>query len=416
MYSQATKCNTTVKSGGNVEIHENAQITFHGELNNEGAVQTQKNSNTKLKENLTNNGNFTVDTNNTGGDVTFENPSKTLSINGSNTPEFYNLVVNVSNGLENTVPVDVINSLSYIEGIVSTPRSTPDFPINLRNDAIYTGAVDTKHTDGYSSYEGVLEHTFPVGDDNRLRTISVNAGASVTTSKAAYFYENPNSTNAFPLSFDNNERNEGISNISTFELWDLDGETPAQATLTWDILSNISQILDGESLDKLTIVGWSKSENKWVNLGNTSFSGDTNIGEITSGAFIPNDYEAITFARLLDEESADDGIEVFNGLSIADEDGKNDYLIIKNISKFPDNRFKIFNRWGVKVYEATGYDADLKEVVSEPKKFFNGSSNGRITVRKKDFLPVGTYFYILEYVSDKFGGEKSKSGYLYINR
>ena len=58
------------------------------------------------------------------------------------------------------------------------------------------------------------------------------------------------------------------------------------------------------------------------------------------------------------------------------------------------------------VFEIQGYDNESNG--------FRGVSNGRVTIQKNEQLPVGTYFYIIEYRKDNIG--KTKNGYLYINR
>ncbi|WP_340199308.1 gliding motility-associated C-terminal domain-containing protein, partial [Ascidiimonas sp. W6] len=87
-------------------------------------------------------------------------------------------------------------------------------------------------------------------------------------------------------------------------------------------------------------------------------------------------------------------------------DGSNDVLVIGNIQNFPDNTVRIYNRWGVLVFETEGYNPS--------NNFFDGRSSGRSTVQKDELLPVGTYFYVIDYVAN--GESKSKAGYIYINR
>ena len=79
---------------------------------------------------------------------------------------------------------------------------------------------------------------------------------------------------------------------------------------------------------------------------------------------------------------------------------------IINIESYPDNTVMIYNRWGVLVYETQGYD--------NASNGFRGTSNGRVTVQKNEQLPVGTYFYIIQYRKGQEG--KTKNGYLYISR
>ncbi|MCC9071586.1 DUF11 domain-containing protein [Flavobacterium sp. F-65] len=88
-------------------------------------------------------------------------------------------------------------------------------------------------------------------------------------------------------------------------------------------------------------------------------------------------------------------------------DGDNDVFYIDGITKFPNNTVEIYNRWGVLVYQAKGYD---NETVA-----FNGKSSGRTTVNANDNLPEGTYYYIVRYVKTD-GNTKEKAGYLYLNR
>lgn len=95
-------------------------------------------------------------------------------------------------------------------------------------------------------------------------------------------------------------------------------------------------------------------------------------------------------------------IRSYNLVSV-NSDQKNDKFIIDCISRFPNNNVKIFNRSGILVYEADGYDND--EVV------FGGIGEEGLYLGG-NLLPVGTYFYII----DKRDGTKPKSGYLELVR
>ena len=106
------------------------------------------------------------------------------------------------------------------------------------------------------------------------------------------------------------------------------------------------------------------------------------------------------------QDPVDGDFEVFNGMSPGD-DGINDYFKIAGIEKYPNNTVKIFNRWGVLVYEAKGYGLG--------DRLFMGISEGRITITKDQKLPAGTYFYVVEFDGENPGRERY-TGYLYINR
>ncbi|MCP4978163.1 MAG: T9SS type B sorting domain-containing protein, partial [Maribacter sp.] len=101
-----------------------------------------------------------------------------------------------------------------------------------------------------------------------------------------------------------------------------------------------------------------------------------------------------------------DEVEVFNVIT-PNGDGVHDVLVISGLDDNPNNTIKIFNRWGVLVYTTKAYNTE--------GNVFDGTSEGRVTVNQDNKLPVGTYFYILDYEVST-GESKSISGYLYINR
>ena len=96
----------------------------------------------------------------------------------------------------------------------------------------------------------------------------------------------------------------------------------------------------------------------------------------------------------------------YNGMSV-DDDGKNEHFHIGGINRYPDNVVRIYNRWGVKVFETEGYN--------NVTRVFRGFSNGRAVVETSDKLPQGTYYYVIEYV-DENRQKRSEVGWLYLKR
>jgi gliding motility-associated-like protein len=86
-------------------------------------------------------------------------------------------------------------------------------------------------------------------------------------------------------------------------------------------------------------------------------------------------------------------------LVTVNSDGKNDNFKIDCITRFPNNNVKIFNRSGVMVYEADGYNNN--DIV------FTGVGTRGVYAAGNE-LPVGTYFYVI----DKRDGSKPKTGYI----
>jgi gliding motility-associated-like protein len=105
-------------------------------------------------------------------------------------------------------------------------------------------------------------------------------------------------------------------------------------------------------------------------------------------------------------EEDEDEVEVFNVIT-PNGDGIHDVLRIRNLENYPNNTVKIYNRWGVLVFVTKAYNTN--------GNVFDGTSQGRVTVNQDNKLPVGTYFYVIDYQNDA-GISKQLSGYIYINR
>ena len=118
---------------------------------------------------------------------------------------------------------------------------------------------------------------------------------------------------------------------------------------------------------------------------------------------ISNTYGVRKTGRVVVNLSNDADLEFYNAIS-TDEGSQNNGFIIKNIELYPKNNLKIFNRYGVLIFEKDGYTN------ASP---FKGISEGRATVNKDGKLPQGTYYYILEYIDGK-NQTQQKAGWLYI--
>ncbi|MFH6604819.1 gliding motility-associated C-terminal domain-containing protein [Maribacter algicola] len=108
----------------------------------------------------------------------------------------------------------------------------------------------------------------------------------------------------------------------------------------------------------------------------------------------------------IDDTPEEFDIEV-NQIVSPNSDGKNDFLFIRGLEKIQSSSLKIFNRWGVAVYEGENYN--------NQNNVFDGRSKGRSTVNSDEYLPAGVYFYIFEYVTVD-GQNVTDSEYLYISR
>ncbi len=257
-------------NAGNIEIHDGGQIGFHTDLKNDGNFNGNK------------------------GLVGFYNTTDALFIYGSEEVVFHDLEVVVLNDLELLTSVEIKNTLNFIDGKIKTPRSESNINLSFTKDAIYSGNNDSRYIDGYAAVRSNMPFVFPIGDDNRLRPVSIESNIVSQEFKAAYFFEDVNFSPTLSKSFNTEVKQNSIFNISNDEFWDVNGKSPVSITLTWDELSNINDLTN--HVNNLIVVGWSKTDNKWEDLGKVGINGDLFSGSIKSTIIFPDDYEVFTIA------------------------------------------------------------------------------------------------------------------------
>src|SRR5699024_4561655 len=191
--------------------------------------------------------------------------------------------------------------------------------------------------------------------------------------------------------------------IDDTEFWTIEESTAegeVLITLSWD--ERITPLRLLEDYEALVVVAWDEAGDEWISLGGVADANDRVVTSIYEG----QTYDIFTLGtiRVIPEE---DDFIIYNGINPNDTGG-NDYFKIIGLENFPDNRVRVYNRWGVLVYDASRYDTN--------NNVFYGVSQGRATIKRGEELPVGTYFYILDYVVPASGESKSIQGYLYLNR
>ncbi len=359
---------------GNMQLHKNATVGIHTNLINEGT----------FNQNL--------------GSVGFYSDTETLTISGSNIAAFHDLEIDVKNDLVLQTSVDLKNSMSFINGKIRTPRATNSIRFNYLENSFYAGENNQNYIDGYALTLGNDAFTFPIGDDDRLRPLLIPTQKISPYFKAAYFFENPNTPSIFNNPFDTNKIEKTISKVTQLEFWDFDGTEETMVTLTWDDVSDIPTL--SPILSRLRVVGWDKTTDKWVDLGNTAISGDLNAGSIQSKSFIPNNYEVLTIGSdLRGVLTTDVNSGNLNFAITPNNDGKNDILVFDDLHLYNNNELIIYNRWGSLIYKKKNYN-----------NTWNGVSKNSLTLAKNNKLPTGTYFYILR-LNDN---SKILKGWIYV--
>ncbi|MGB5226935.1 MAG: gliding motility-associated C-terminal domain-containing protein [Eudoraea sp.] len=177
-----------------------------------------------------------------------------------------------------------------------------------------------------------------------------------------------------------------------------------------------SNVLDNDTLDALAVVPQevtitsTPTDVLMVNSdGTVSIAPGTPTGSYTIEYTICENENATNCDTatvvVLVSETVSGAIEV-NQLVTPNNDGRNDFLFIDGVENALNNSLKIFNRWGIAVYEGSNYN--------NQNNIFDGRSRGRSTINAEEYLPAGVYFYIFEY--EKEQEIISKTGYLYISK
>ncbi|RTE51701.1 gliding motility-associated C-terminal domain-containing protein, partial [Arenibacter aquaticus] len=171
-------------------------------------------------------------------------------------------------------------------------------------------------------------------------------------------------------------------------------------TLNGEIVSATDVILTSTPTDVLTI-----NDDGSVSVAPNTEEGSYTISYTICEAANTDNCDTATVTVSVEETDEDEKIEV-NQLVTPNGDGKNDFLFIRGVRNANNNSIKIYNRWGVSVYEGNGYN--------NQNNVFDGRSKARSTITGSDYLPAGVYYYIFQYENNQ--QNITDSGYIYISK
>ena len=119
------------------------------------------------------------------------------------------------------------------------------------------------------------------------------------------------------------------------------------------------------------------------NLAAGNYSVRINVTSTVTSTYIRKDSVERTFTILDVQPSCD--LKIYNTITL-NSNGLNDVWNIDNIDLYPNNKIAVFNRWGAKVFEVSGY---------------NNTTKAWPTAADREFLPAGTYFYVIDLGDNK---------------
>ncbi len=299
-----------------------------------------------------------------------------------------------------TGSVDINGVAVFYDGIVDNRNFGGE--ITFRDRANHINTSDDSHVDGTVNKLGNTNFVFPIGNGGYYRFGSISAPTdSLAIFKGTFFFKNSNDQYSHEL------KAGIIEEIDNREYWTLEEMGPDEdilITLSWHEVTTPASIRVAAETGTLTIVRWDEATNMWVDEGGALDPGNQTVTTAISGTGV------FTLGKLKADDTSPGGLTVYTGVS-PNGDGLNDFFFIDipNDGSIRDLHVKIFNRWGVKVFESDNYGVG--------GDVFDGFSSGRLTVRNNKRLPTGTYYYLLNYQQGDpaLNIRQRQAGFLYLN-
>ncbi|MBT1697903.1 gliding motility-associated C-terminal domain-containing protein [Fulvivirgaceae bacterium PWU4] len=273
--------------------------------------------------------------------------------------------------------ITIENELNLSEGILVSANNAS---IIFNSGAAVTGGSDQAHIVGTVYHQGTGSKTFPLGNGTLYLPVTLTniEGSSAEVGISGY------ELNGTTLRY-----TEPLNAVSRSRYWKIDLVSGSLATAKIILPLRDEDIVT--NLEKAVVTQSDGVASPFRSLGKTSSPSNDFI--TSSGAVM------LPFVAIGTVE--DDGsIFVYNAVSPNSTDHLNSFLRIENIERFPSNKVRIFNRWGDKVFEMTGYD--------NQQHIFTGKKN----IGGEEDLPEGTYYYEV----DRNNGAALVNGYLSLKR
>lgn len=254
--------------------------------------------------------------------------------------------------------------------------------IIFQQDAMINGGSDQSHIVGPVEQQGKGQLLFPIGNGTTYLPVEITGINDESTKITLRLHE---LTAGETLS-----GGIGITKLSTKRYWEMN---TVEGSLSNSLLTlPLRDETNFPADNTLLAIGISEvALGPYNSIGQSAFVGDQNNGVLTS-----ENEPSKTFFTVV-SLSAEKNIVAYNGVSVY-EDGLNDFFRILNIEYYPANNITIFNRWGDKVFDLSGYD--------NKDRVFKGENN----LKGGEKLPSGIYFYKI-HLGD---GSKEITGYLEV--
>ena len=240
-----------------------------------------------------------------------------------------------------------------------------------------------------------------VGEDTFEYTVCVASDAqNCSTATVTITIALPLQENSNPIAVDDAQEIPNGENV-TIDVLENDTDLDNDILTVIEINEEPISLVDSVTLDDGTEISLNNDGTLNINTPLLESQGSIVFNYTVSDGNGGEDDAVVTISVVVEEDESGD-LVFYNAVS--PEKG----FVIENIDTLRSNNLRIYNRWGVLVFEQENYSNDEEDL-------FKGISAGRVTIAQKNELPVGTYFYVFDYVKST-GESNSKVGHLYLNR
>ena len=341
-----------------ITVQPNTTVSIRGSVENQGTFVN--NGHLKVSGPWVNAGTYTSGE----GHITFNGTSATVpQIIHHNGQAFSR--VTITGGTKKILLSDVVvaKEIEFVHGIV---ESSGDARIVFGPDVLIGGASDSSHIHGAVYHKGSGHKLFPIGSGLIYFPVELTdvADPLAHIGIRGFHFENLNLS-----------KPPSLEAISDRRYWYIDaGSGSIPATQVILPLRDESWVSNPENV--VVVQAHSPTES-FGSIGRSYFANSAVMGRVMSKLNVSMPFVSLATAAV------DSELVVYNAVS-ANGDGLNDYLRIDNIENYPGNRFKVFNRWGDRIFEVENYD--------NHERAFKGRAN----INGDAELVSGTYFYVLE--------------------
>lgn len=413
-------------NSGEIWIEPNTDVSLYLDVENTETGKIQNHGNVYVFKHFKNDGIYDFDdTKYLSGKTFFQKSnylgtiSEVKNISGKGASRFYSVIFDrikendLLRSFDLSQHIEIYKNADFLNGVVKLGNGSVTFLDNATHNLEMNRTLgDNSHIEGEVNKIGKGDFVFPIGKnngkENLYRFSRISSPDSPTDEYASEYFlkASQGETNERPHEF----KSSTLKAIDPAEYWTLLPQNKTkgsvEVTLSYDERTTPAFLL--EDLSLLRVVRWDEKSETWIDEGGFLDPASKTVTTAIPSGEVPREItefgEKGIFTLGIIKPELKNGIVIYNGVSV-NNDGKNDYFGIDNLN-FPENRLRIFNRWGRLVYETENYD-------TKGNVFKGFAESGSLVLDKGKKLPTGTYYYLFEY-KDKQGEIQKHTGWLYL--